>query len=188
MSGLLLGLGAASGLVPREEAGADGAAHASDARPDQPEDRRDATPVFHSRPDPRPDSATPPDLTRAHAELPQPASPRSSAPDPRAASSQILLEPLAPDPNAVTAGITGIDTGAPRELVLWRLRAGRAHRLGSAVSDSNARIHAPQLPLPADGIELVATPVGVRPGGPGASEPVRLVRAPLETSQAEEIR
>jgi len=101
---------------------------------------------------------------------------RQTPPAAASASSRIVLEPLAGAPGAVTAGVAGYDTGAPRELDLWRVRSGRAFRLGRAESDANARIHGPQLPLPAEGIELVATPSGVRPGEPGASEPLRLAR------------
>jgi len=104
--------------------------------------------------------------------------PRRPTPEAAPASSRIVLEPLALMPGAVTAGIAGYDTGAPRELELWRVRAGRAVRLGRAESDADARIHGPQLPLPAGGIELVATPSGVRPGETGASEPLRLAREP----------
>jgi len=95
-----------------------------------------------------------------------------------------VLEALAVPPDAVTAGFAGYDTGAPRELDLWRIRAGRALRLGRAASDADARIHGPQLPLPAAGIDLVVTPRGVRPGEPGASEPLRLAREPGSGSLA----
>jgi len=90
---------------------------------------------------------------------------------------RIVLEPLAVSADAVTAAFTGYDTGAPRELWLWRVVAGHTLRLARAASDADARIHAPQLPLPAAGIDVVVTPRGVYPGEPGASEPLRLARA-----------
>ncbi len=104
----------------------------------------------------------------------------SREPQPRAAgpSFRILLEPLTAAPDAVTASFAGRDTGAPRMLELWRVDAGRAQWLGRAASDADARIHAPQLALPAAGIQLVVTPLGVRPGEPGSSQPLRLARAP----------
>ena len=98
-----------------------------------------------------------------------------------APSFRILLEPLPVAADSVTAGFVGTDTGAPRALSLWRVDAGRAEKIGSTVSDGDARIQAPQLALPEAGLTLVVTPIGVLPGEPGASAPLRLARAPDST-------
>lgn len=110
-----------------------------------------------------------------------PAAPAREAPAPAAGSTfRIVLEPLAAPPDAVTVGFAGLDTGAPRALDLWRVGAGRPQRLGRARSDGDAQIHGPQLALPTAGIALVVTPLGVGPGEPGASQPLRLARAPAD--------
>jgi hypothetical protein len=119
-------------------------------------------------PDSAPAAANPHDAaTRASLPLRTPQTPTGPP-------GQIVLEAVAVPTGAVTASFSGYDTGAPRALDLWRLVAGRAVRLGRAASDAETRIHAPQLPLPDAGIDLVVTPAGVRPGGPGASDPLRL--------------
>lgn len=143
-------------------------AHATDARPvSAPGDAR-------------------PDLPRGMGAAPNAAG--ASVPEPGALLAQeapaatlkalprIVLEPLAVPPGVVTASLSGHDPGAPRALDLWAISAGRASPLGRASSDAGARIHAPQLPLPGAGLEVVATPRGVRPGEPGASAPLRLAR------------
>ena len=89
-----------------------------------------------------------------------------------------MLEPLAVPPGVVTASLSGFDAGAPRELDLWAFFAGRASPLGRAASDADARIRAPQLPLPDGGTRGRRDTAGVRPGEPGASAPLRLARAP----------
>ncbi len=100
------------------------------------------------------------------------------------ASPRIVLEALAIPPGVVTASLSGHDPGAPRELDLWALSAGRASPLGRASSDEGARIRAPQLPLPDAGLEVVATPRGVLPGEPGASAPLRLARTAASDAPA----
>jgi hypothetical protein len=117
-----------------------------------------------------------------------PASAGTAPPDrepTRAPLPRILLEPVVAAPGAVTASFAGIDTGAPRTLALWRVDARRPQRLGRATSDASARIQAPQLALPEAGLALVVTPIGVRPGEPGASPPLQLARAPGTSPDAD---
>jgi hypothetical protein len=89
---------------------------------------------------------------------------------------RIELEPAPIAADAVTGSVTGFDAGAPRRLEIWRVGAGAPQRLARAESDESGRVRAPQIPLPAAGVTLVATPIGARPGEPGASEPQRLER------------
>ena len=198
MLGLLVGLGIASGLVPRDELGAavdgtlvSGSPPATAPRPalatDPPAERPEREEAVAANLDAHADPRLRPDASPSPARADTAASPslrRQPPPEANPAWSRIVLEPVAVAPSAVTAGIAGYDTGAPRELDLWRIRAGRAVRLGRAESDADARIHGPQLPLPAEGIVLVATPRGVAPGEPGASEPLRLARQPGSGSLA----
>jgi len=118
-------------------------------------------------------------LTQAPAPPSPPADARPRDPQRDAASSddRIWLEALEIPPDAVTASVSGFDAGAPRALALWRIDGGRFERIGAATSDADARIRAPQLALPEAGLALVVTPMGVRPGEPGASTPLQLARA-----------
>jgi hypothetical protein len=174
---------------PRASAAA-GAASAMDANdgPAKAGDRRTPAPASDPRPDPAHDPAHGVGVAASPERAPAIEPGALLAQEVPAATLQvfprIVLEPLAVPPGVVTASLSGHDPGAPRELDLWAISAGRASPLGRASSDEGARIHAPQLPLPGAGLEVVATPRGVRPGEPGASAPLRLARTAASDAPA----
>lgn len=81
-----------------------------------------------------------------------------------------------PAPGFVTTAVVGFDSGAPRELWLWRVGRERAVRIAQAKSDANGWFSFAQLPVPFTPLELVVAPAGASPNGREASLPFRLGR------------
>jgi hypothetical protein len=90
------------------------------------------------------------------------------------ALARIALDEISAEPGTVSTTISGHDAGAPRALELWRVERERVRRVARGYSDLDGNLHAPQLALAGRALELVVTPIGVRPGEPAASEPARL--------------
>ncbi len=63
----------------------------------------------------------------------------------------------------------GFDPEAPRRLVLWRLRDGRAAVIARVASHPDGSFEFPPLLVPAAGLEVVAAPVHATPDHPEAS-------------------
>lgn len=87
---------------------------------------------------------------------------------------ELFLDPPSAIPGFVTVGITGLDTGAPRPLVLWRLADGRRVALARTRSDASGAFVFPQVPLAHRPAELVVAPAGRSSEDPRASRPVRI--------------
>ena len=74
----------------------------------------------------------------------------------------------------------GFDPEAPRGLVLWRLRDGRAAVIARVASHPDGSFEFPPLLVPAAGLAVVATPVHAAPDHPEASRVQTLPPRPPE--------
>lgn len=86
---------------------------------------------------------------------------------------------------AASVRFRGSDAGAPRGLLLWRLRGERAAVMARGESREDGSFEFPPLRVPAAGLTVVATPAYARPDHPEASPaqtlPPRLPEAPRGT-------
>lgn len=106
---------------------------------------------------------------------------RSADPEPEAHTRRGELFVLAPErrehaPGFVTTAVVGFDSGAPRELWLWRVDRERAVKLAHTESGASGWFSFPQLPVPFAALELVVAPASASPNGREASLPFRLGR------------
>jgi hypothetical protein len=111
-------------------------------------------------------------------ELPAEPDEVAEAPDLDRGDRALALDPA--DASRAELRVTGSDALAPRPLVLWRVDApsGRSVAVAAGASDVRGRIHFEAFPRPPGALALVAAPLGVRPGGAGASMPVALPPLP----------
>ena len=90
-----------------------------------------------------------------------------------------------PGKAAASVRFRGSDAGAPRRLLLWRLRGERAAVMARGASREDGSFEFPPLRVPAAGLTVVATPAYARPDHPEASPaqtlPPRLPEAPRGT-------
>jgi len=91
----------------------------------------------------------------------------------------IQLGRLVVDENRPVVEITGLDPDAPRELLAWRIKNGRAAVLVRGESDEDGRLIFPPVIAAGSGLEVVITGIDGHPDLPGASELRKLApRAP----------
>ncbi|MGH0034705.1 MAG: hypothetical protein ACQGVK_06720 [Myxococcota bacterium] len=83
----------------------------------------------------------------------------------------------------------GLDAAGPRPLVLWRVdpTSGRAAPLAGGASDAQGRVQFEAVPRPPGAVRLVAAPLGVWPGGAGASQALDLAAPPPPAPQARAV-
>ena len=117
----------------------------------------------------------------------QDASPRSDAlgnsADP-AGPRAIYLQADAPDEDRLSTRVRGVDTGAPRALVLWRVQDGRRVRLAEGFSTADGALQFPDVLVP-DQLELLVTAAEAGPEGTDESEPARVEAGGLLPPQLE---
>ncbi len=88
----------------------------------------------------------------------------------------IYLNAYPPPEGAVSTRIEGLDTGAPRALVLWRLRDGRRIRVAAGESSVDGALHFPEVLVPDRPLELVVTAAESGPAGLDRSAPAVVAR------------
>jgi hypothetical protein len=76
----------------------------------------------------------------------------------------IDFDRLSVAPEALSVAVTGVDWGAPRQLVLWRIEGERHARLAATRSLEGGRFDFGQVLVPNRGLELVVTALGAAPG------------------------
>ena len=90
----------------------------------------------------------------------------------------------APGDDRISTQVRGVDTGAPRALVLWRVQDGRRVRLAEGFSTSDGALHFPDVLVP-DQLELVVTAAEAGPQGTDESDPARVEAGALRPPQLE---
>lgn len=94
----------------------------------------------------------------------------------------IYLRADAPPDGILSSPVRGLDTGAPRALVLWRVEDGRRIRVADGWSEPDGSLHFPEILVPDSSVQLVLTAAEEGPAGldRSASDEVRLggLRAP----------
>jgi hypothetical protein len=90
----------------------------------------------------------------------------------------------APGEDRLSTRVRGIDTGAPRELVLWRVQEGRRVRLAHGFSSSDGALHFPEVLVP-DELELLVTAAEAGSAGTDESDPTRIQAGGLRPPQLE---
>ncbi len=85
-----------------------------------------------------------------------------------------------PGGSAPSVRFRGFDPEAPRRLVLWRLRDGRAVLIARGASHPDGSFEFPPLLVPAAGLVVVAAPVHATPDHPEASRVQTLPPRPPE--------
>ena len=93
----------------------------------------------------------------------RPAAPESRPPV-SGADAPIDFDRVRVTPEAFSVAVTGVDWGAPRQLVLWRLEGETYARLAATRSREGGRFDFGQVVIPDRGLELVATALGAEPG------------------------
>jgi hypothetical protein len=83
----------------------------------------------------------------------------------------IYLQAKAPPLGVLSAPVRGLDTGAPRRLVLWRLEDGRRVRVADGWSDDDGSLHFPDVLVPDRPLALVVTAAEEGPRGLDRSAP-----------------
>ncbi len=101
-----------------------------------------------------------------------------------AGSRAIYLAADAPGEDRLSTRVRGVDTGAPRALVLWRVQDGRRVRLAEGFSRPDGSLQFPEILVP-DHLELVVTAAEAGPEGTDESEPARVEAAGLRPPQLE---
>lgn len=94
--------------------------------------------------------------------------------DPARSEGEIFVHPPEVEPGFVTTTVRGLDTGAPRELVLWRLAEHGTSRLARTRSQAGGSFVFPQVPVPNRPLKLVVSPAGHLPDDPEATPPFSL--------------
>jgi hypothetical protein len=90
----------------------------------------------------------------------------------------------APGEGRISTQVSGVDTGAPRELVLWRVQDGRRVRLADGFSTSDGALHFPAVLVP-DRLELVVSAAEAGPEGADESDSARVQAGALRPPQLE---
>lgn len=80
----------------------------------------------------------------------------------------LVLDPTEPG-NGITA-VTGHDYHGPRSLELWRIYGDTAVRVARTRSGPDGDFRFAPVVVPAEGVELVATPTGLGPRSPATSD------------------
>jgi hypothetical protein len=94
----------------------------------------------------------------------------------------IYLQAEAPGEGRLSTRVRGVDTGAPRALVLWRVQDGRRVRLAEGFSTPDGALQFPDVLVP-DQLELVVTAAEAGPEGTDESDPARLEAGVLRPPQ-----
>lgn len=102
----------------------------------------------------------------------------------RAGPRAIYLLAESPGEDQLSTRVRGVDTGAPRALVLWRVQYGRRVRLAEGFSTPDGALQFPNVLVP-DQLELVVTAAEAGPEGTDESEPARIEAGALRPPQLE---
>jgi len=100
--------------------------------------------------------------------------------------SQVLpihLNRLVVEADRPVVEILGLDPDAPRELIAWRVRNGKAAILARGESDEFGQLDFPPVVAAGSGLEIVITGVDGHPDLPGASDVRKLAPRPPEPPQ-----
>ena len=100
----------------------------------------------------------------------------------RAGPRAIYLLAESPGEDRLSTEVHGVDTGAPRALVLWRVQGGRRVRLAEGFSTLDGALQFPDVLVP-DQLELVVTAAEAGPEGTDESEPARIEAGALRPPQ-----
>jgi hypothetical protein len=96
----------------------------------------------------------------------------------------IYVQADAPGEGRISTQVRGLDTGAPRALVLWRVQDGRRVRLAEGFSSPDGALHFPDVLVP-DQLELVVSAAEAGAEGTDESDPARVQAGALRPPQLE---
>lgn len=110
------------------------------------------------------------------------------ASSPEEAPRAIYLRADAPPDGILSSPVRGLDTGAPRALVLWRMDGERRVRVADGWSAADGSLHFPDVLVPDSSVQLMLTAAEEGPAGLDRSAPDEVQLGGLRAPQVRTTR